>query len=205
MFKHFKPHYAVDMSDEDEETCYFMNKLTCESCEGTTFMREDGEEDNDGFEGVEKLRSIYSCTSAAMCADCGEVIEPEDFPWVRMYENYCCGLVLASEKLSDKLKKCKVDVGEGEEKAITVVTNDSKVREGDRLIVARIGARVPASSTEEEGTIVVKKTSVAGTSSEGMLCDAPMLQWGNGSKGVAYRVPDSIDLGSCPPRIAPDN
>ena len=80
MFKHFKPHYAVDMSDEDEETCYFMNKLTCESCEGTTFMREDGEEDNDGFEGVEKLRSIYSCTSAAMCADCGEVIEPEEFP-----------------------------------------------------------------------------------------------------------------------------
>ena len=54
--------------------------------------------------------------------------------WVRMYENYCCGLVLASEKLSDKLKKCKVDVGEGEEKAITVVTNDSKVREGDRLM-----------------------------------------------------------------------
>ena len=105
-----------------------MNKLTCKSCEGTTIMREDGEEGNDSLESVDKLRSIYSSTPAAMCADCGEVIEPEDFPWVRMYENYCCGLVLASEKLSDKLKKCKVDVGEGEEKAITVVTNDSKFR-----------------------------------------------------------------------------
>ena len=36
----------------------------------------------------------------------------------------------------------------------------TKVREGDRLIVARIGARVPASSIEEEETIVVKKTSL---------------------------------------------
>ena len=193
------------MSDEDEEECYFLNKLTCVSCEGTTFIREDGEEDTDGLEGIEKLRCIYTCTSPAMCVECGEIIEPGDFPWVRMYENYCCGLVLATEKLTDKLKKCKVDVGEGEEKAITVVTNDSKVREGDRLIVARIGARVPASSIEEEETIVVKKTSVAGTHSEGMLCDAQMLQWGNGSKGVACRVPDSIDLGSPPPRIPPNN
>ena len=89
----------------------------------------------------------------------------------------CFGL----RKINRQVKKKKVDVGEGEEKAITVVTNDSKVREGDRLIVARIGARVPASSIEEEETIVVKKTSVAGTHSEGMLCDAQMLQWGNGS------------------------
>ena len=191
------------MSDSEEEPCYFLNKLTCGSCGGNTFMREDGEEDDDGLEGVEKLRSIYSCTSAAMCADCGELIEPEDFPWIRMYENYCCGLVLATEKVTDKLKKCKVDIGDGEEDSINVVTNDAKVREGDRLIVARIGARVPASCTEDEGSIIVKKTSVGGTSSEGMFCDAPMLQWDKGSKGVAYRVPDSVDLGSRPPRLPP--
>ena len=117
------------MSDEDEEECYFLNKLYACLVRGRRLLGKTGK--TDGLEGIEKLRCIYTCTSPAMCVECGEIIEPGDFPWVRMYENYCCGLVLASEKLTDKLQ---FDVGEGEEKAITVVTNDSKVREGDRLI-----------------------------------------------------------------------
>ena len=190
------------MSDDEEETCYYANLLTCGECGENVFLREDGEEDESGVEGDEKLKQVYACTATAMCAACGETIEADQFPWVSMYEHYVCGLVLAAEKVSDKLKKCTVDVGGGEDEAVTIVTNDSKVREGDRLIVALVGARVPASAVQEEDSIVVKKTSVGGVSSQGMFCDAFSLRWGD-TKGVAFRVPDSLSLGERPPRMAP--
>ncbi len=53
------------------------------------------------------------------------------------------------------------------------------------------------------GEVVVKKASVGGVVSEGMLCDAPMLGWTGGGAGTAALVPDSFALGATPPDKRP--
>ena len=53
------------MSDDDEETCYYANLLTCGECGENVFLREDGEEDESGVEGDEKLKQVYACTVSA--------------------------------------------------------------------------------------------------------------------------------------------
>lgn len=49
----------------------------------------------------------------------------------------------------------------------------------------------------------VKKTSVGGVISEGMLCDSYMLGWKGGGKGMAAILPDSFEIGSTPPESKP--
>eukprot|EP00911_Craspedida_sp_UC1_P002870 UC1_evm2s2101 len=68
-----------------------------------------------------------------------------------------CALVLELEAMSGKLKALTLDVGEGAESAITVVTNAPNVAEGKRVVVATPGA-VIATGGEEE--IKVKKRNV---------------------------------------------
>jgi hypothetical protein len=51
--------------------------------------------------------------------------------------------------------------------------------------------------------MLVQKTSVGGSMSEGMLCDSGMLGWTGGANGVAVQVPESIDIGSAPPSSKP--
>ena len=69
-----------------------------------------------------------------------------------------------------------------------------------RLAVALVGSTFLDESGEE---IVVKKTSVGGVMSEGMFCDAGMLGWADGARGVAAQMPDSIPIGSAPPDVKP--
>ena len=55
-----------------------------------------------------------------------------------------------------------------------------------------------------EGELVpVKKATVAGTTSEGMLCDSRMLGWSGGGSGAAAQIPYGIDPGSAPPATKP--
>ena len=81
---------------------------------------------------------------------------------------YLAGLVLECEgvKGKDKLKELKVDVGQDE--PLTIVTNAANVEVGKRVVVATIGAELKDESK-------VKKAMVGGVTSEGMLCDGPML------------------------------
>ena len=109
------------------------------------------------------------------------------------FESICCGCVLSVEDLANKLKQCSVDVGLGE--TVSVVTNASNVAEGNLVVVARVGARIDG----EE----VKKRSVGGRASEGMLCDAPSLGWTGGGAGAAANVPNSFAPGDRPPARRP--
>lgn len=93
----------------------------------------------------------------------------------------------------DKLKKLSVDVGAAE--PLTIVTNAPNVAEGSRVVVATVGAVV--------GEETIKKASVGGVTSEGMLCSNPMLGWTGGGANTAALVPDSFAPGSTPPEKAP--
>ena len=64
----------------------------------------------------------------------------------------------------------------------------------------------PAGSSilDDEGEMQqVKKASVGGVVSEGMLCDSYMLGWKGGGKGMAAILPDSFEIGSTPPESKP--
>ena len=66
------------------------------------------------------------------------------------------------------------------------------------VVVACEGALVPAGKTEEDGAIVVAKTSVGGQSSQGILCDGTMLDWLGGANGVLVKI-EGVDIGGRPP------
>ena len=57
------------------------------------------------------------------------------------------------------------------------------------------------------GTIVedveVKKMSVGGTISEGMLCDSKMLSWAGGAEGLCVQVPPTCSPGDPAPTSKP--
>lgn len=114
------------------------------------------------------------------------------------FQGYVVGLITTIEAIpKSPLRECKVDIGGG--KSIKVVTAAKNVREGTRTVVAMVGATV-----EVDGeTLVVKKTSVGGRSSEGMLCDSVMLGWQGGGAGTAVVVPDELPLGAAPPASKP--
>jgi len=97
----------------------------------------------------------------------------------------------------DKLKECEVDVGSGTN--ITVVTNASNVRLQSRVAVALVGATVSIDGED----VTLKKTTVGGVTSEGMLCDSMMLGWTGGAKGIAVQMPADLALGSAPPASKP--
>eukprot|EP00798_Chlamydomonas_sp_ICE-L_P013271 gene13271-19113_t len=127
------------------------------------------------------------------CAAC-DVPKPED---EGAYKGYRVGAVVSCEAVAgkDKLRKLSVDVGGGKE--LTVVTNVPNVAEGSRVVVATVGAMV--------GDEEVKKTSVGGVMSEGMLCSNPMLGWTGGGAKTTALLPadDTYPPGSVPPDKPP--
>ena len=108
---------------------------------------------------------------------------------------YIVGLILECELVpgKDKLKQLRVDVGAAA--PLQVVTSAANVAAGLRVVVATVGATV-----NDE---VVKRASVGGVASEGMLCDNGMLGWSGGGAGNAALLPDSCAVGSAPPDARP--
>ena len=51
--------------------------------------------------------------------------------------------------------------------------------------------------------VEVKKMSVGGTTSEGMLCDSKMLNWAGGAEGLCVQVPPSFSPGDSAPTSKP--
>eukprot|EP00197_Chlamydomonas_leiostraca_P013620 CAMPEP_0202860494 /NCGR_PEP_ID=MMETSP1391-20130828/2168_1 /ASSEMBLY_ACC=CAM_ASM_000867 /TAXON_ID=1034604 /ORGANISM="Chlamydomonas leiostraca, Strain SAG 11-49" /LENGTH=157 /DNA_ID=CAMNT_0049539659 /DNA_START=20 /DNA_END=493 /DNA_ORIENTATION=- len=114
------------------------------------------------------------------------------------YKGFKIGAVLTCEEIpgKDKLKKLSVDIGSGS--PVTIVTNAPNVAEGSRVVVATVGAMV--------GDEAVKKSSVGGVMSEGMLCSNPMLGWSGGGAKTAALVPaddPAFAPGNTPPEKAP--
>lgn len=130
-----------------------------------------------------------------------------EFPWRKKFNCYAVGLVSSTEafgKGPNKYTLCVVDVGTGVDTAIHLVTSDNKVAQGDRVVVAKNGAIVPAGADpEDEGAFVVQKTTVGGRASHGVLCDSVALGWLGGAKGVAIRLGEEFALGSLPPATKP--
>lgn len=103
------------------------------------------------------------------------------------------------------LKECSIKISpeencDGDNSVITVVTSASNVREGSRVVVAPVGCTV---MNEEGEEITVKRATVGGSISEGILCDSSILGWSGGAKGVAVQVPDTYPIGSSPPTTKP--
>ena len=135
--------------------------------------------------------------SATECIACGE-IRPTSEPTVATedaddkYRGFKVGVIHSIEDISDKLKACTIDIGTGN---VTIVTNATNVEEGTHVIVATVGAVV--------GEDKLQKRSLGGRTSEGMLCDAPMLGWVGGGAGAAAVVPESFLAGDRPPERRP--
>lgn len=112
------------------------------------------------------------------------------------YRNIVVGKVLSVDAVPnyDKLRAAVIDVGAGS--PLTIVTNATNVAEGQHVVVAKVGATV--------GEVQVKKATVGGVASEGMLCDAPMLGWTGGGAGAAALVPpEAFSPGARPPDSRP--
>lgn len=112
------------------------------------------------------------------------------------YKNICVGKIVECREApnASQLRLLKVDVGAAS--PLDIVTNASNVKVDMLTVVAMVGAVVK----DEE----VKKTSIKGFPSAGMLCDCPMLGWTGGGAGAAIVLaPGSFVPGARPPSERP--
>merc|ERR1712048_777933 len=129
-----------------------------------------------------------------------DVVEKAEKAEVDELANIFVGLIISAEKVQgkDKLQQLKVDIGGGGD-PLPIVTNAGNVKEGIKVVVATVGAKVNDKGEEIE----VKKANVGGCPSEGMLCDGPMLGWTGGGAGAAALVPDTFSPGDKPLKSRP--
>ncbi|KAF0684993.1 Aste57867_23022 [Aphanomyces stellatus] len=101
-----------------------------------------------------------------------------------------------------KLRAVKVqpDAGDDPSTELTIVTN-ARVDDGESryIVVATAGSIV----TIDGEDIEVKKATVGGRKSEGMVCDSPMLGWKGGAAGAAVFLPNTFTVGDEPPAARP--
>ena len=128
------------------------------------------------------------------CIACGEpkpaFVDPK-------FDGYKIGIITESKDIpKTKLREVKIDIG-GEE--ISVVSNAPNAKDGLRTVVATVGATVEMDGED----VQLKKTTVGGRPSFGMLCNGPMLGWVGGDNKMAVQLPESFDLGGSPPSSRP--
>lgn len=151
---------------------------------------------------VTEVEPVEDNESKVLCMTCGDEFD-KPTEGGGMYMNFVVGLVLSVEPLKKDLKKVMVDVT-SDGVGIQIVTNAKYIEADWKVIVALENAVVPAGGSVEDGDgVVVKKTSVGGVMSHGMLCDSPMLHWTGGAKGIVQQLPDSFVIGSAPPSARP--
>ena len=163
---------------------------TCPECGSNIEAIEDDEETKSPF------------GTPYMCMECGHEATEASLK----YKNFKVGKVTEVED-KGKLKVFKV-IFEEDGEPLQIVTNAKHVDEDQMVVIACEGAIVPAGAeSEADGGqgIEVKKASVGGNASSGMLCDAPMLAWTGGAAGVPAKVEgfDYIELGGVPPMTRP--
>ena len=86
---------------------------------------------------------------------------------------------------ADRLTLCQVDVGEAEHAQI--VCGAPNHQEGDRVVVARPGCRLP-------GDFKIKRSKIRGEVSEGMMCSEKELGLGEADEGI-WILPSDAPIG----------
>lgn len=81
---------------------------------------------------------------------------------------------------ADKLRLCQVKTHPGEEPR-SIVCGASNFNEGDRVMVALPGAKLP---TPDGGVFKIKKSKIRGEESHGMMCAASELGLAKDSEGI---------------------
>ena len=94
------------------------------------------------------------------------------------------GLIQRIEKhpQADKLVVCEVDAGQG--KSLAIVCGAANIKTGDKVPVALDGAKLP-------GGVVIKKATVRGVVSEGMLASETELALGDDAAGIMILEEDT--------------
>lgn len=105
-------------------------------------------------------------------------------------DKYFIGEVLTCEihPNSDHLHITTVDVGE--QKPLNIVCGAPNVAQGQKVVVATIGAKV----YEGEEFFTIKKSKLRGAESEGMICSEKELQIGNSHDGILV-LPQEAKVG----------
>ncbi|EUJ24681.1 phenylalanyl-tRNA ligase subunit beta [Listeria grandensis FSL F6-0971] len=108
--------------------------------------------------------------------------------------NVVVGEVLTCEKHpnADTLNKCTVNVGESE--PIQIICGAPNVAAGQKVIVARVGAKLP-------GSMKIKRAKLRGEVSEGMICSLQELGFEGKTipKAVAdgiFVLPNEVEVGA---------
>lgn len=98
-------------------------------------------------------------------------------PVAPAFSGVAVGAVEAVEPHPDaiKLRVCRVDVGD--EEPLQIVCGAANVAAGQRVPVARVGARLP-------GDFKIKKAKLRGVASQGMICSASELGLAESSDGI---------------------
>jgi tRNA-binding protein len=91
----------------------------------------------------------------------------EDVLEVDLSPKFVVGFVEEKEKHpnADKLNVCKVNVGE---ELLQIVCGASNVEQGQKVVVAKVGAVMPSG-------LIIKDAELRGTASSGMICSAKEL------------------------------
>lgn len=94
---------------------------------------------------------------------------------------------------ADKLRVTTINIGD---KRLQIVCGDPLIQEGQKVIVAQIGAHLPAG-------VKIKKGKLRGVVSEGMLCSLEELGFSDSvvakeDKNRVFSVPNEIEIGSDP-------
>jgi phenylalanyl-tRNA synthetase beta chain len=83
---------------------------------------------------------------------------------------------------ADRLRVCRVDVGQGE--PLEIVCGAPNVTAGQRVAVATVGARLP-------NGLKIRKSKIRGVTSNGMICSLVELGLGTESGGIMVLAPDA--------------
>jgi tRNA-binding EMAP/Myf-like protein len=164
----------------------------------------------------QEVEFVEDSTEVVYCLACGEEFALKaagvsDEGGGGKFANYKIGRIMKVEPVakSKDLKLCHIDVtNSGDESTfLPVVTNAKYAEAGWKVVVACVGAIVPAGATwsgaDDDTAMKVTKRNVSGVESRGMLCDCPMLGWSGGAKGFIAQLPDTYSIGDAPPDSRP--